>query len=892
MLGVRQANGATVLTYRVPTAIASLFYLLLVFLFGGPAGAQEGADDQPWYPRTLTSDKGSAVIHAPQIDAWHEFETITAWVAFEITRAGDDRTFVGSLNFTAQTDTDIAAREVLIHDVEIDAMSIRGLDKTAVEYELIRDGFTAMSRKLPLDLVLEYLPEDMPVSGESGLGVEPPAIFVSETPAILVTVDAEPVILPVEGTELRFVLNTPWDILQAGEGGPFLLCLEGTWLTAPALDAAEWTWARELPAELSALPATRNWDRVRDCLPETLARPPVPDTPPPGVFYSTSPAELLLFTGKPDWQGIGQGGLLYAANTEQELFRVGGNYYLLLSGRWFRAVSLDGPWTIERSLPDAFQTIPDGENQPKSYVRASVPGTREASEAALVASIPRKAAIQRGSEDALDLEVSYAGEPQFVPIEDTGIEMAINTSFQVLRYEGVYYLCHNATWLTAFSAEGPWTFADSIPDAFATIPPSSPAYNTTFVKIENADSDNVYYAYKPGYEQAYVTEEETVVYGSGYDNSAITIAIAYGFYSGGYGYPYYWWPPTYGYGSWYDPGTGRYGEAIVGYGPYGAAGSAAVYNPETGVYGRGRGVWDSDEFAGRGYVYNPNTNTSIARNRYIDFEDNEGWSQRVARRGDEWRYTESEWQDGRMRTDFESSRGTEGTFYRERQGDSVVSEGTISRGGESATFESTREREGDAIVSEGSITGDDRSASFESARSDGQLAGNIEGSEGGSGSFDRQLEDGEITGGGTFTKDGRTIETDVTRDAEGVTREFESSSGGQGVSRRSGEDSGFVYESGTGDMYAGRDGNVYRKTEDGWSEVQNPRTGSAGTTSTERNADRSAARERSQQSYDYSRNLERDYQSRQRGYERYDRHRASGGQMPRNRAEFQRRRRR
>ena len=71
--------------------------------------------------------------------------------------------------------------------------------------------------------------------------------------------------------------------------------------------------------------------------------------------------------------------------------------------------------------------------------------------------------------------------------------------------------------------------------------------------------------------------------------------------------------------------------------------------------------------------------------------------------------------------------------------------------------------------------------------------------------------------------------------------------------------------------------------------MQNPRTGAA---SAERSTDRLASRERSQQSFDYGRNLERDYQSRQRGYERYDRHRSSRGQMPRNRAEFQRRRRR
>jgi len=53
---------------------------------------------------------------------------------------------------------------------------------------------------------------------------------------------------------------------------------------------------------------------------------------------------------------------------------------------------------------------------------------------------------------------------------------------------------------------------------------------------------------------------------------------------------------AYNNGAWYNPNTGRYGNAVVAYGPYGAAGSAAVYNPQTGTYARGQAVWDSNEF--------------------------------------------------------------------------------------------------------------------------------------------------------------------------------------------------------------------------------------------------------------------------------------------------------
>ena len=681
---------------------------------------------------------------------------------------------------------------------------------------------------------------------------------------MLLSVAGEPIFVPVGGGELQFVLNTNWDVLRVGDDGALFMCYdEQSWLTAGDV-AGPWSWAETLPVEFSAVPDDANWANVRACLPGDLGAAEPPQQHAPRVFQATEPAELLLTDGKPEWLPIGATGLSYAANTAQELFRADGRFYFLISGRWFAANSLNGPWALVRELPAAFLEIPVAAaeySHPKSYIRASVPGTRESWEAALVASIPRTAEIVRGTEVALDIDVSYAGEPVFAPIETTDVELAINTSYQVLRFAGTYYLCHNAVWLTSSGPSGPWQYADAIPPAFSAIPPTSPAYNTTFVKVRDSDDAVVEYEYTSGYEGMYV-EDETVVSGTGYASTAAAVTVSFGLYAGwGYPYyPYYWWPPTYGYGGWYDPSTGRYGQAIVGYGPYGAAGGAAVFNPETGVYARGQAVWDSDEFAGRGFAYNPNTDTSVARNRYVDFEANEGWSQGVARRGDEWRYQQSEWQDGRMETEFESSRGTEG--------------------------EVTRVREGDSIVSEGTITGDNRSATFESTWEDGQGSASIEGSEGGSGELDRQIEDGQISGSGEFTKDGTTIDSDVTRTAEGVKRDFETSEGGQGTSVRRGEDNAFAFESGSGDMYAGRDGDVYKKTDDGWTAVENPGA-QAGAARAEAGggAGNSIMFDGNQPGTGVSdsqyggRNdrLDRDYRSRQNGFDRYSSHRRGGG---------------
>jgi hypothetical protein len=847
---------------------------LHVLLFAGGASIADEVDIEAWYPRTVTGDKGTIIMYAPQVDSWDNFESIGAWVAFRINRAGSDDSYYGSMRFAAATDTDIEAREVLLHDVVVQELSIEGLNEQSEEYLLIKEAFESKARTVPLDLVLAYLPQGTKLNSVDGLNPEPPIIFASESPAILLFVDGEARFLPIEETELQFVLNTTWDVLRDGENGALFLCHDRYWLTSSELDG-QWVWAKKLPKAFGNIPESPNWSGVRECLPKKLSKPGKPKYDAPDVFYANSAAELLITTGAPEWLEIGESGLLYATNANQELFRVNGEHFLLLSGRWFQAKQLDGPWSLASSLPAAFQEIPpagpDGEHA-KSHVRASIPGTKEAREAALIASIPRKAEIQRGSEGAIDINVDFAGDPLFTPIDDTGIDLAVNTSYQVLRFEGVYYLCYNATWLIGSSPSGPWRFADAIPAQFALIPPTSPAYNTTFVEVHGGDEEAVYYAYTSGYEGAYVSNE-TVVYGTGYAAPAVTVAIGYAYFGGYPYYPYYWWPPTYGYGAWYNPGTGRYGQAVVGYGPYGGAGAAAVYNPETGVYGRGKAVWDNDEFAGRGFAYNPNTDTSLARNRYVDFDDNSGWSQNVARRGDEWRYSESQWEDGRMTTDFESSLGTEGTVNRERQGD--------------------------AIYSEGSISGENRSANFEGTLEDGSYTGTIEGSGGGSGSLDRQLENGEITGGGSFTKDGKTIDSEVTRDADGVQREFETSDGGQGITKRSGDNSGFAYETGSGDVYAGRDGNVYQKTDDGWAPVENPgaqtasrtegseaqgappaersdmSTGSLSSSAAASSTANRASYETGRVGSSYSASssqLDRDYQGRQTGFDRYSQH--------------------
>ena len=80
----------------------------------------------------------------------------------------------------------------------------------------------------------------------------------------------------------------------------------------------------------------------------------------PEVFYSSTPAELVVFKGKPIYAKIEGTNLVYATNTDSDLFRdtQENQFYYLTSGRWFRTKTLEGPWSYaESNLPKDFAMI-------------------------------------------------------------------------------------------------------------------------------------------------------------------------------------------------------------------------------------------------------------------------------------------------------------------------------------------------------------------------------------------------------------------------------------------------------------------------------------------------------------------------------------------------------
>ncbi len=259
-------------------------------------------------------------------------------------------------------------------------------------------------------------------------------------------------------------------------------------------------------------------------------------------MLATRPTELVVTNGAPQMKPVGGGGLLTMANADHAVLvdPASNDYYVLVSGRWFRATMLPGPWQYVpgSELPADFAKI--SPSDPKANVLVSVPGTPQAKEAAIAATIPQTATVSRAK---AVLTVAYDGAPRFVPITGTSLSYAANTGTPVIEVDSShYYAVANGVWFTAPTPTGAWHVATEVPSAIYTIPPSSPVYYVTYVRIYSVTPDTVVVGYTPGYMGVVVSADGTVVYGTGYVYPAYVGAVYYGY------------PVTYGYGAGFGIG--------------------------------------------------------------------------------------------------------------------------------------------------------------------------------------------------------------------------------------------------------------------------------------------------------------------------------------------------
>lgn len=584
----------------------------------------------PGWPRQRTNEQGSLVYYQPQVDAWANFKDLTFRMAFSLTPKGG-KEIVGVMELQAQTDVNVDDHSVLLRDFKINEVKLPGLDpaKTSQVDQLVRSflppGHTVVMTldRLVASVEKSQAPAAVPVQND------PPAIFVSNTPAILLNVDGEAVRADIAGTNLGFVVNSNFPLFFEKESPrDYYLYTCEQWLKSASMEGG-WVPAPKLPKDMTKVANDPKWEQMKKPILSPSAK-----GKPPTIFYSNKPAEVILFQGQPAYANISGTQLSYATNTDADLFVYNPtqDYYYLAAGRWFQAPNLKGPWTYTTPhLPPDFANIP--ENSPAARVLASVPGTDEAKDAVLMAQVPTTAVVDpKAAEQA---KVNYNGNPEFKPIEGTSLQYATNTADKVIKVSDVYYLCLQGVWFMSPNPTGPWTTAASVPKEIYSIPASSPVYNVTYVTQTTNPEGSIQSSYTAGYLGTFIA------------GAAVGAILANGtgyYYPPYYGYPvggypvYRPYPCTYGVGAYYKTYPGAYGAAQGVYGPYRGAAAGAAYNPYTGTYARGATAYGPYGSQSVGQAYNPYTGTYAATHQGSNAYSS--WGQSVVSNGNKSAYTQ------------------------------------------------------------------------------------------------------------------------------------------------------------------------------------------------------------------------------------------------------------
>ncbi|MDH5274799.1 MAG: hypothetical protein OEW88_00060 [Gammaproteobacteria bacterium] len=508
----------------------------LLILFSGQLGAAAGP--AAGWPREVRSGDATIVVYQPQLDSLEGIEA-KARVAVQIRRPDVEPEF-GALWVAATLDVDRDAEIARIQSFVIERARFpdateeevgeltRLIEKTAPDWDM---GMTLAELRAGLEADAD--------GDEPRFRNDPPKIIYRDKPAILVTLDGAPRLQVIQGTPYQRVINTPFPIIYDSASREYWLFGSEVWFASRQLLGGQWQPKAEAPAGIAQLFAGTNDEPP----PEPGAGVPPEKLRQAVIVVVTEPSELISTDGEPQYQPLVGDEMLYVTNTGSDLFLEvpTRQYYVVLSGRWYRSRSLDGPWAYVApgQVPQAFAEVP--KKSARAEVLAHVPGTDEAKDAMMDAMIPQTSAIRRS--DA-SLEVTYDGTPRFDRIPGTSLYYARNSATQVLKYEDHYYAVDQGVWYIADSAYGPWAVAQERPPEVDQIPATSPAYNVKYVYIYDYTPDIVYVGYLPGYAWAF-PYRGTIVYGTGY-------------YYRPWISPYYYYPrpSTWGFHMHYDPWYG------------------------------------------------------------------------------------------------------------------------------------------------------------------------------------------------------------------------------------------------------------------------------------------------------------------------------------------------
>jgi len=565
------------------------------------------------WPKTATTSEGAIIkLYQWQPDSFED-NNLKAHAAISVLESGKSEPVFGVAWLKATTETE--GSQVQVQSIYITNIKLPGEnsdDKLEGIANTMEEKVSSWDIAFPLNELQQSLDLNKQQTAlASQIKNTPPKVMYTNVPSILVSIDGTPKLQTNKDWGVEAVVNTPF-VLVKNRDDRFYLYGGKHWYTAPAA-TGPYKMITDIPSNLQKIEsAIKEADKKNPAEGKETDANTIYN-----IVVTTEPAELIQSKGEANFAPVQETGLLYVSNSENDIFMdiSSQQYYVLLSGRWYRSKTLSGNWEYVAAdqLPADFAKIPKG--SPKDNVLASVAGTEEATDAVADAQVPQTAKVERNKVRA---DVEYDGDPAWEAIDGTDMYYATNSPVSVIRWRGRYYSVDNGIWFESYNAVGPWTVCINRPYAVALIPPRYPVYYMKYVYIYDVTPDYVYMGYTPGYLNAYVYGP-TVVYGTGY------------YYRPWYGHYYYPRPYTWGFGIRYNPWFGwgfgvgfgyDWFNVSIGYGnPWGYWGYGGWWGPR--VY---RPCYYGPSYYYRGGYYGYNSyrsyrqynNVTVVNNYYVN----------------------------------------------------------------------------------------------------------------------------------------------------------------------------------------------------------------------------------------------------------------------------------
>ena len=222
-----------------------------------------------------------------------------AAVVYEV--AGAEKPILGTVKFEADTSVAMDKRLVSFARLKVSEMNFATASREQTQdiaAELQTSVNSKPERVIALDRVLANIDKSAIIpKNVEGVKADAPKIFYSAAKAILVGFDGDPISSPIKENDLKYVINTNWDVFQ---DGPSKTLTSATASTGYGHDDRRSVVAcRQAPRELREARADENWKEVKANYPGDK----IDAKKMPKVFVSTAPAEAveILIDGAPDY---------------------------------------------------------------------------------------------------------------------------------------------------------------------------------------------------------------------------------------------------------------------------------------------------------------------------------------------------------------------------------------------------------------------------------------------------------------------------------------------------------------------------------------------------------------------------------------------------------------